>query len=217
MAFEGYALIAKDGRLAFAGWWTCTGQVEFFNTLTPAEEAEVNGLYRAFRDQQTAARNAARMAFAGIAACAANEAIGALEAEMSRERSRLIESHTPYIQSFAREEFSPGDPVEWLTIRNPPTGSIRHGDSTTYFYESPDGELWVLTRGGQLVAALFYGDQIRGLALLGTPAEAQECSRIREKVLTERGALFAVAGFAAVNAPWILAPTDAQSGRAADE
>jgi hypothetical protein len=67
-AFEGRFLIAKDGRLAAAGWWTCTGKVRFFDKLTPEEWVEVDRLYREYRDQQDAARRAAQMAVAGFAA-----------------------------------------------------------------------------------------------------------------------------------------------------
>lgn len=41
MDFGGWRLIAKDGRARFAGYWSCTGGLDFFNTLTPAEETEV--------------------------------------------------------------------------------------------------------------------------------------------------------------------------------
>lgn len=65
MAFESYVIIAKDGRLRFAHWWTCTGQLEFFNTLTKDEEAEYVSLRDERRKKLIEGRIAAQMAIAG--------------------------------------------------------------------------------------------------------------------------------------------------------
>ena|SRR5579883_1886107 len=68
IAFESYGMVAKDGRLVYATWWTCVGKVEFFNKLSSEEWDEVNQLYREDRDRREATRRAAQMAVAGPAA-----------------------------------------------------------------------------------------------------------------------------------------------------
>jgi hypothetical protein len=111
---------------------------------------------------------------------------------------QLSRCDTPVIRSFARDEFGPGDAIASLTDIHPPGGSVRHGKYTTYFYESKDGELWVTAREGRLVSAHLGGYKIRGFTFFDarTHPEAQECCRSREKVLTERWAVFVIAGFA---------------------
>ena len=68
ISFEGYGIVAKDGRLVGAGWATCTGRVTFFDTLTPAEWGEVSEAFRKHRDQLWEAERAAWMAVSGVAA-----------------------------------------------------------------------------------------------------------------------------------------------------
>lgn len=65
MAFESYIIVAKDGRLRFAHWWTCTGQLEFFNSMSKDEEAEFVSMREAHRKQVIVGRIAAQMALAG--------------------------------------------------------------------------------------------------------------------------------------------------------
>lgn len=65
MAFESYIMIAKDGRLRFAHWWTCTGQLEFFNSFSKEEEAEYVSLRDERRKKLIEGGIAAQMAIAG--------------------------------------------------------------------------------------------------------------------------------------------------------
>ena len=65
LAIESYSMIAKDGRQRCAHWWTCTGHLEFFNTLSNEEETEFVGLRREFYRKRNEARLAAQMAIAG--------------------------------------------------------------------------------------------------------------------------------------------------------
>lgn len=68
IAFEGTTVVAKDGRLASASSWCCSWNIDFFDTLTAAEWAEVNAGYTAEREKQLAARMAAEFAVAGFGA-----------------------------------------------------------------------------------------------------------------------------------------------------
>jgi hypothetical protein len=64
-AFESYIIIAKDGKLRSADWWTCTGQLQFFNSLSQAEVDEYIELRDAHRQKIRDAKLAAQMALAG--------------------------------------------------------------------------------------------------------------------------------------------------------
>jgi hypothetical protein len=141
---------------------------------------------------------AAALAVSGMVAYAADWAFHTYK---NWHQIQLSHCDTPVVRSFARDEFHAGDPVASLTDRYPPKGSVRHGDYRTYFYSSPDGEVWVVVRDGKLVAAHLCGYQIRGFTFFETRsrAEAQECGRSREKVLREYAGLLTVAGFAGVN------------------
>jgi hypothetical protein len=153
------------------------------------------------RVSRTALLMAAAILVSGLVAYAADWAFHTYK---NWHQIRLSKCDTPVIRSFARDEFRAGDPVASLTGRHEPWGSVRHGDYTTYFYTSDrDGELWVIARGGKLVAAHLCGYQIRGFTFFETRswAEAQECGRSREKVLRERLALYTVAGFAGASHP----------------
>jgi hypothetical protein len=75
LTFESYVILAKDDRLVAANWWTCTGKVEFFNTLSPDEWAELNAIYKQHQDRVEEERErrhvawqAAQLAVAGFAA-----------------------------------------------------------------------------------------------------------------------------------------------------
>ncbi len=65
MAFESYQIIAKDGRLRTAAWWTCTGNLTFFNSLSPDDEADFVAARTNYRRERGLARLAAQMAIAG--------------------------------------------------------------------------------------------------------------------------------------------------------
>jgi len=142
----------------------------------------------------------AALLLSGLVAYAADWAVHTYK---NWHRIQLSHCETAVIRSFARDEVRAGDPVASLTDRHEPNGSVRHGNYTTYFYSSSDGEVWVIARDGQLVAAYLCGYQIRGFQFFETRslAEAHESSRSREKVLTERWAVFLVAGFAGASYP----------------
>jgi hypothetical protein len=65
LMFEGYRIVARDGRLVGAGWWTCTGSLEFFNTMTREEWEACNSAFRNERERRYLARVTPRMAIAG--------------------------------------------------------------------------------------------------------------------------------------------------------
>lgn len=65
--FEGYRILARDGVLVLAGWWTCTANVTFFDTLTREEHEQVGRLLEEHRRQLVEALQAARMAVVGPA------------------------------------------------------------------------------------------------------------------------------------------------------
>lgn len=140
------------------------------------------------------------ISLSGLVACAADWAVDTYK---NWHRIQLSHCETAVVRSFAQNEFRPGDPVASLTDRHEPNGSIRHGAYATYFYDSPDGEVWVIARDGQLVGAYLCGYQIRGFTFFETRsvADMHESSRQREQVLTERFALLTVAGFAAASHP----------------
>ena len=63
--FEGYGIVAKDGRLVAAGWYTCVGGLKFFDTLTPAEAAEFIALRDTERERRHKEQWAGVMAAGG--------------------------------------------------------------------------------------------------------------------------------------------------------
>ena len=67
LTFEGYGMQARDGRLVTAEWFTCTGHLTFFDTLTPDEREEANRAYREYRDRLSEDRQRPYMAVAGAA------------------------------------------------------------------------------------------------------------------------------------------------------
>ncbi len=142
----------------------------------------------------------AAIALSGLVACAADWAVDTYK---NWHRIQLSRCETAVVRSFARDEYRAGDSVASLTDRHEPNGSVRHGNYTTYFYSSPDGEVWVIARDGQLVGVYLCGYQIRGFTFFETRtyAELQESSRHREKVLSERWALLIIAGFAGASHP----------------
>ena len=142
----------------------------------------------------------AALVFSGLVAYAADWAFHTYK---NWHRIQLSRCDTAVIRSFARDEYRAGDSVASLTDRHEPNGSVRHGNYTTYFYSSPDGEVWVVARDGRLVGAYLCGYQIRGFKFFETRsvADMHESSRSREKVLTERWTVFIVAGFAGASHP----------------
>lgn len=142
----------------------------------------------------------AALVLSGVVAYAAD---WAFDTYMNWHQIQLSHCDTPVIRSFAQNEFRAGDPVASLTDSYEPNGSVRHGNYTTYFYASDDGEVWVIARDGQLVGAYLCGYQIRGFTFFETRsiADMHESSRHREKVLSERWALLIIAGFAGASHP----------------
>lgn len=65
-SFEGYRIVARDGKLVGAAWWTCTGSVVFFDALSPEEWADCNDTIQERRRQQYLQKLLPRMAITGV-------------------------------------------------------------------------------------------------------------------------------------------------------
>jgi hypothetical protein len=63
--FESYQIIAKDGRLRQAAWWSCTGTLTFFNSFSKNDEAEFVAERTRYWRVRTHARLEAQMAIGG--------------------------------------------------------------------------------------------------------------------------------------------------------
>ena len=68
MSFENFRIVARDGELVGAGWYTCTADIEFFNTLTKAEWQECDEAIRERQRQIGADRRDAWRAVTGAVA-----------------------------------------------------------------------------------------------------------------------------------------------------
>ncbi len=104
LSFEGFGMVARDGRLVTAEWFTCTGHLTFFDALTPDEHEAANHLYRESRNSIREDRWRATMAVGGAAGFHA----GPLAADYRREGGHVA-------------GMAVGGPLGYIALHEPPS------------------------------------------------------------------------------------------------
>ena len=84
-SFEGWGILARDGKLVHAVWYTCTAHVTYFDALLADEHRDCWEQVQAHRDRVREDRHRARMAAAGAAGVHA----GPLADDYRRDGERL--------------------------------------------------------------------------------------------------------------------------------
>jgi hypothetical protein len=128
-------------------------------------------------------------------------------------RAAWASSH-PVVGELARGTVRPGDPVEGVVSRHPPTHSLTHGRYTTVCYVEGNRETYLVARDGRLVFARQGGHRVHRCTFFATWTRAEEADwgASRERAVAELARHRAAARAAVAGCPLFSADASGDAG-----